>query len=82
MIPRPRPHQKSHTDMLNTTRIHLKNDTTTMVSNLTHGHQLHKDLRNMRNSGNMEGGGGESATTNYRKRHAIGSMHNRRRMWK
>ena len=57
--------------LLNTTGIRLKNDMTTMVSDLSRDYQLHSELRNMRNGRNMERGGGESA---------IGNMHNRRQM--
>jgi phosphoribosyl-dephospho-CoA transferase len=45
MILGTRPHKKTRTDILNTTRTCLKNDTTAVVSALTRGHQLHSELR-------------------------------------
>lgn len=52
--PRPSLHQKTHIEIINTIRVHLEYDMIVVVSDLTNRHQLHNEVGNIQNSGNMK----------------------------
>jgi len=63
--------------ILHKTRIRLKNDMTTMISDLTSRHQQHVELRNMRNSRNMKRRCRKNTPSSNWKRGAISCLNNR-----
>jgi hypothetical protein len=65
--------------ILNSTRIRVKNDVTTRISELASRKQVHLKTRNMRNIRNRKGGSRKGASTRNRKRGTISSENINRR---
>jgi hypothetical protein len=59
--------------ILNNTRVRIKNDATTRISELASRKQVHLKTRNMRNIRNRKGGSRKGASTRNRKRSTISS---------
>jgi hypothetical protein len=59
--------------ILNSTRIRVKNDTTTRISELASRKQVHRKTRNMRKVRNRKRGSRKGASTRNRKRGTIRS---------
>jgi hypothetical protein len=59
--------------ILNSTRIRVKNDATTRISELASRKQVHLKTRNMGNIRNIKGGSRKGASTRNRKRGTISS---------
>jgi hypothetical protein len=77
--PRASPNQGPSVSVLNRTRINIKNDPTTRISELSSGKQIHGKTGNMRNIRNRKGGSRKSATTSNRKRSTISSKNTNRK---
>jgi hypothetical protein len=58
-------------EVLNTTKIRLKDYATTMISDLTRRQQLHGEFWNMRNGRNIKGRSGKNTSPSNRKRSVI-----------
>jgi hypothetical protein len=78
--PTARTNQSHGVTILNRTKFRIKNDTTTMISNLAGREKLQVKLRYMRNRWHMKTGSVKSALTNNRMRSTIGSLNRHRRM--
>jgi hypothetical protein len=65
--------------ILNSTRISVKNDATTRISELASRKQVHLKTRNMRNIKNRKGGSRKGASTRNRERGTISSENTNRR---
>ena len=71
--PRASANQSLGATILNRARVDIKNNTTTRISKLGGGREIHGKTRNMRNTRNRERRSGKSATTSNRKGCDIGS---------
>jgi hypothetical protein len=54
MAARTSANQKTYAKILDTTRVRIKNNTTTMMSELTSRKKLHSQFRHITNTGNMK----------------------------
>jgi hypothetical protein len=70
------PNQVTSAMILNIANIRIKNNTTTMVSDLPIRHELHGQIRNKRNIRDMKRVRRKSALSSYRKRGSISGTNN------
>jgi hypothetical protein len=78
--PRASANQSLSAAILNGTRVGIKNNTTTSISKLGSGKEIHGKTRNMRTTGNRTRRSRKDATTSNRKRSAIGSENIKRKI--
>jgi hypothetical protein len=80
MAPRASPNQNLGATILDRTRISIKDNTTTRISNLSSGKQIHGKSRNKRNIGNKKGRSGKGVATSDRKGSAVSSKNRKRKL--
>jgi hypothetical protein len=80
MTPRASPNQNLGAAILDKTRINIKDNTTTRISNLSNRKQIHGKVRNKRNTKNRKGRSRKGATTSDRKGSAVSSKNKNRKL--
>jgi hypothetical protein len=80
MTPRASPNQNLGAAILDKTRINIKDNTTTRISNLSNRKQIHGKVRNKRNTRNRKGRSRKGAMTSDRKGSAVSSKNKNRKL--